>query len=126
MEDINKLTEIIIGSAIKVHKTLGPGLFESVYESCLYYELEKQKIKVLRQVPIDFKHDDIMIDCGFRADLIVEDSVIVELKSVKELNDIHFSQILTYLKLSKLKIGLLINFNVKMLIDGVKRVINKE
>ena len=124
MEETNKITDAIIGSAIKVHKTLGPGLFENVYESCLFYELEKQNLKVLKQVPIDVIYDEVILDCGFKADLIVEDSVIVELKSVKELNDIHLSQILTYLKLSKLKVGLLINFNVKRLIDGVKRVVN--
>ncbi|MEM5871889.1 MAG: GxxExxY protein [Candidatus Aenigmatarchaeota archaeon] len=119
----NQITEIIIGCALKVHKALGPGLLESAYEECLFYELNKENLKVERQKPIPLIYEDVKLDCGFRTDLIIENKVIVELKAVEAINDVHMAQILTYLKLTKCKIGLLINFNVVKLKDGIKRVI---
>ncbi len=119
-----KLTEIIIGCAIKVHKTLGPGLLESAYQECLFYELHKQGLKVKKEVSMPLVYDDVKLECGYRLDLFVEDEVILELKSVDQLNDIHLAQILTYLKLADKRTGILINFNVTQLIHGVKRVVN--
>ncbi len=121
----NEITEKIIGCAIKVHKILGPGLLESAYEECLYYELCKTEMEVQKQKPIPLIYEDVKLECGYRADLIVNHKVIVEVKSVDALNDIHLAQILTYLKLANCKIGLLINFNVLKLTDGVRRVANQ-
>ncbi|HZL09913.1 MAG TPA: GxxExxY protein [Prolixibacteraceae bacterium] len=121
----NQITEKIIGCAIKVHSALGPGLLESVYQQCLYYELKKSGLKVEKEKPLSVIYEEIELDCGYRLDLIVENRVIVELKSVESLTDLHLAQMLTYLKLSKCDIGLLINFNVTQLIKGFKRVINK-
>ncbi|HBI80463.1 MAG TPA: GxxExxY protein [Bacteroidales bacterium] len=121
----NEITENIIGCAIKVHKILGPGLLESAYEECLYYELCKTEMEVQKQKPIPLIYEDVKLECGYRADLIVNHKVIVEVKSVDALNDIHLAQILTYLKLANCKIGLLINFNVLKLTDGVRRVANQ-
>lgn len=125
LEELNKITETIIGCAIKVHKELGPGLLESTYQECLYYELiqagllsEKEK-----QLPLIYK--EVKLDVGYRIDLLVERKVVIEIKSVETLNDVHTAQVLTYLKLSNCKIGLLINFNVVKLVDGTKRLINK-
>lgn len=121
----NEITEIIIGCAIKVHKTLGPGLLESAYEECLYYELSKTPLEIERQRPLPLIYNEVKLECGYRADLSVNKKVIVEVKSIDALNDIHLAQILTYLKLANCKVGLLINFNVLKLIDGVRRVVNK-
>ena len=121
----NEITEKIIGCAIKVHKNLGPGLLESAYQECLFYELKKAGIKVEREKPLPLVYERVKLDCGYRMDLFVENKVIVEIKSVESLNDIHLAQLLTYLKLNNNKIGVLINFNVLQLIKGVKRVINK-
>lgn len=121
----NDITEIIIGCAIKVHKALGPGLLESAYEECLFYELRKTHLSVERQKAIPLIYEDVKMECGYRADLIVNIKVIVELKSVEALNDIHLAQIITYLKLADCKVGLLINFNVLKLMDGLRRVVNK-
>jgi len=121
----NQITEKIIGCAIKVHQNLGPGLLESAYQECLYYELKKAGLKVEKEKPLPLVYEEVKLDCGYRIDLFVEDKIIVELKSVEALNDIHLAQVLTYLKLNNSKIGLLINFNVIQLIKGVKRVINK-
>ena len=120
----NELSKIIIGCAIEVHRTLGPGLLESVYENCLLYELEEKGIIAERQVelPIEYKH--INLDAGYKIDLLVENKVIIELKSVKEIQPIHIAQLMTYLKLSDIKLGMLINFNEVRLIDGVKRIVN--
>jgi GxxExxY protein len=117
----NLLTSEIIGCAINVHRILGPGLLESVYEECLAYELKKTGFLIERQkaVPIIFK--EIKLECGYRIDILVENTVILELKSVDELAPIHEAQILTYLKLSEKKIGLLMNFNVTVLKNGIKR-----
>ncbi|MCA2004909.1 MAG: GxxExxY protein [Ignavibacterium sp.] len=117
------LTKDIIGAAIEVHRELGPGLLESAYEECLNYELNKKGIKSERQKPIPIIYKEIKLDCGYRCDLIVENKVIVELKSVDVLNPVHEAQILTYMKFAEMKIGLLINFNVLKLKDGIKRYI---
>ena len=108
----NQITELIIGYAIKVHKALGPGLLESAYESCLHYEVFKNGFFVERQKPIPLIYDDIKMDCGYRADLVVEKKIIVEIKSIDALNEIHLMQTITHLKLTNCKVGLLINFNV--------------
>lgn len=123
MQD-NDLTELIIGCAIKVHKFLGPGLLESAYEECLSYELGKKGLDVKRQIPVPVVYEEIKLDCGYRLDLLVNNSVIVEIKAVEALSKIHLAQILSYLKLSNKKLGLIINFNVLKLVDGVKRVRN--
>ena len=115
------LTVKIIGAAIDVHRILGPGLLESAYEACLVYELRFQKLKVESQKAIPVFYKDVTLDCGYRADLIIEDQVIVEIKSVAGIVAIHEAQILSYLKLSNCKYGLLINFNVKLLRDGIRR-----
>ncbi len=119
----NELSKIVIGYAIKVHKSLGPGLLESAYEECLFYELNKNGLYVERQKPIPLIYEEVKLDVGYRIDLMVENKLILELKSVDALNEVHLAQILTYLKLSNCKLGLLINFNVKYLKDGIKRVI---
>ena len=123
LEELNLLTERIIGAAIEVHRHLGPGLLESVYEPCLIYELEQLGIKVQRQVALPVVYKGIKIDQGYRLDLLVDGKVIVEIKSVEALTDVHEAQVLTYLKFSGCKLGLLINFNVKLLIHGLKRLI---
>ncbi len=117
------LTRTIIGCAIEVHKELGPGLLESAYEECLAFELSKAGLKVERQVPIPIVYKEIKLECGYRIDILVEDKVVLELKSVDEFNPVHEAQILTYLKFAERKIGLLINFNVLRLIEGLKRYI---
>jgi GxxExxY protein len=122
-KESDPLTHSIIGAAIEVHRGLGPGLLENTYEKCLLYELRLQGIKVKAQEPLPVFYKDVMLDCGYRLDLIVEDKVIIEIKSVRELAPIHEAQLLSYLKLSNCRKGLLINFNVKMLKDGVKRLI---
>ena len=121
----NEITEIIIGCAIKVHRSLGPGLLESAYEECLSYELNKTNLQMERQKAIPLIYEEVKLECGCRSDLIIEKKVIVEIKSVDGLNDIQLAQILTYLKLSNCRLGVLINFNVLKLIDGVRRVVNK-
>lgn len=121
---INKLTGITIEESINIHSTLGPGLFESVYEEVLFYKLGKRGLKVERQVSIPVYYEETKLEIGFRADLIVEDSVIVEIKSVTEIEKVHYKQLLTYLRLSEMSIGLLINFNVYLLKNGIRRVAN--
>jgi len=120
----NDLSQIIIGCAIKVHTVLGPGLLESAYEECLYYELVKEGLKVEKQKALPLIYEEIKLEVGYRLDLIVEDKVIIEIKACEGLNDIHLAQVLTYLKLSNVKLGLLINFNVTRVKDGIKRVVN--
>jgi GxxExxY protein len=122
--DENQLSKIIIGAAMKVHKNLGPGLLESAYEETLYYELNKEGLNVEKQKPMPLIYDEVKLDVGYRIDLMIESKVILEIKSVEYLNDVHLAQVLTYLKLSGCKLGLLINFNVKYLKDGIKRVVN--
>lgn len=121
MQHLNKITHSIIGCAIKVHKELGPGLLESTYEACLEYELQKNTVKVERQKALPVVYDEVRLDAGYRIDLLVENSVIVELKSVSDLAPIHEAQLLTYMKLSGKRLGLLINFNVLLLTDGIVR-----
>jgi GxxExxY protein len=121
--DINKLTEAIIGAAIEVHRELGPGLLESVYEQCLAHELMLMKIGYTVQQALPVEYKGIKLDCGYRIDMVVEKQVLIELKSIEKVADIHVAQILTYMKLAKIKLGLLINFNVKMLKDGVRRFV---
>ncbi len=122
--DINNLTGKVIGAAIEVHKTLGPGLLESVYEECLCRELQLSKISYERQKSLPVEYKGAMLDCGYRLDLVVEGRLIVELKSCDTLQPIHEAQLLTYLKLTNIKVGLLINFNVPVLKDGIKRMAN--
>lgn len=124
--NLNEITYQIRGAAFRLHNKLGPGLLESVYEAVLKYELEKAGLKVQSQVGIPMIYEEINFDLGFRLDLLVEGSVIVEIKSVETLNEVHFKQIMTYLRLSDKKLGLLINFNVNRLEDkvSIKRIIN--
>lgn len=122
--EINDITKAIIGASIEVHRTLGPGLLESTYEACLFYELEQMGLYVESQVELPVKYKNVRLEIGYRIDLLVENEVIIELKSVKELLPVHTAQIITYLKLSNKSIGLLINFNEARLIDGVKRISN--
>ena len=124
MEKINKITENIIGAAIAVHRALGPGLLESAYEACLAYELVDRRMSVERQKALPVVYRGVNVDCGYRIDLLVEREVIVELKAVEKLDPIHQAQLLSYLKLSGCKVGLLINFNVKILKSGIRRFIN--
>ena len=122
--DLNKISGIIIDSAMKVHTALGSGLLESAYEACLKHELTKRNLKVVSQVGLPVTYDNVTIDIGYRLDLLVEDTVIIELKAVERLNTIHEAQLLSYLKLSDKKLGLLINFNVTRLKYGIKRLVN--
>jgi len=121
----NQITEKTIGCAIKVHRALGPGLLESAYKECLHYELAKSGLTVEKEKPMPLIYEDVKLECGYRIDLFVEKRIIVEVKSAEALNDVHLAQVLTYLKLANTRIGLLINFNVNILTDGLKRVINK-
>lgn len=114
----------VICAAIEVHRNLGPGLLESAYEACLCHELECLGLEFQRQMPLPVKYKDVELDCGYRLDLVVEDKVIVELKSVTKLEAIHDAQLLTYLKLTNFRLGLLLNFNVPLLRDGIKRLVN--
>jgi GxxExxY protein len=120
----NPLVHKVIGCAIEVHRALGPGLLESAYETCLCRELTLQNVLFCRQAPLTFEHKDAIVDCAYRMDIVVGDSVLLELKSVNEILPIHEAQIISYLKLSKLKQGLLINFNVPILKNGIKSFLN--
>jgi GxxExxY protein len=121
--EINKITEKIIGCAIEVHRNLGPGLLESAYEECLIFELKKEELLVERQKPVPIVYKDIKLECGYRIDILVENTVIVELKVVDAINPVHEAQILTYMKFADKNIGLLINFNVTVLKNGIKRFV---
>lgn len=120
----NELSSIIIGAAIEVHTELGPGLLESVYETCLFHELKEIGLEVERQVDLPVIYKDFCLEAGFRLDLLIQNKVIIEVKAVKELSDIHLAQTMTYLRLSNTKLGLLINFNETRLKYGIKRVVN--
>jgi GxxExxY protein len=122
--DIEKIFKMILDCSFKVHTALGPGLLEKAYEKCLCYELLQSGLKVEKQKALPLVYREIKLDVGYRVDLFVENKIIVEIKSVESLADIHLAQILTYLKLSGCKLGLLANFNVRHLKDGIKRVIN--
>jgi GxxExxY protein len=120
----NDISRIVFESALKVHQALGPGLLESAYEECLFYELKKHNLKIEKQKALPLIYYEIKLDAGYRIDIIIEDKFIVEIKSVEALTDVHLAQLLTYLRLSNCKLGLLINFNVSLLKNGVRRVIN--
>ena len=120
----NILSQKVIGLAIKVHKALGPGLLENAYKECLYYKINKAGLKVEKEKTMPLIYEDIELDCGYRIDLLIENKLVVEIKSVESLTDIHLAQILTYLRIGNYKLGLLINFNVSVLRNGIKRVIN--
>ena len=122
--ELNDLTEKIIGCAIKVHRVLGPGLLESAYEVCLAYELEKAGLKMERRVALPVFYEGIRLDAGYQLDIVVEDTVILELKAVERILPIHEAQLLTYLKLMNKKVGLLINLNFALLRDGIRRKMN--
>jgi len=117
-----EIFKLILDCAFQVHSELGPGLFESTYEECLFFELKEAGLKVERQKELPLAYKEINLDAGYQVDLLVEDSIVIELKAVEELTEVHEAQLLTYLELSKCKLGLLINFNVKDLNDGIKRV----
>ncbi len=123
--DINQLTGKIIGAAIEVHKSLGPGLLESAYEECLCHELSLRRVSFHRQRPLPLEYKGKKLDCGYRLDILVEDTIIVELKAVEKIEQIHKAQILTYLKLTELQVGLILNFNVPIMKDGVIRIVNE-
>ena len=121
----NEISREIVDAALKVHKQVGPGLLESAYEECLYYELIKRELLVEKQKTLPLVYEEVKLDAGYRIDLLIEKKVIVEIKSVEALNDVHLAQILTYLKLSGCKLGMLINFNVELIKQGIERVVNK-
>lgn len=124
MEELNKITDTIIGCSIEIHRHLGPGLLESAYAECLYYELKNEGFDVKREIPMPIIYKEIKLDHGYRIDLLVENKVVVELKAVDFLTDVHKAQLLTYLKLGNYKLGLLINFNETLLKNGIKRIVN--
>ena len=123
--DINELSSKIIGAAIEVHKTLGPGLLESAYEECLCHEFGLRGLSNARQKPLPVTYKGIELDCGYRLDIVVENLIILELKSSEKIEPIHKAQLLTYLKLSDLHLGLILNFNVPFMKDGIVRIVNK-
>jgi GxxExxY protein len=125
MMNINKLSSRIIGAAIEVHKALGPGLLESAYEECICYELSIGGLSLERQKPLAVQYKGINLDCGYRLDVVVEDAIILELKSCEKIEPIHKAQLLTYLKLSGIKLGLLLNFNVTLMREGIVRIVNE-
>jgi GxxExxY protein len=120
----NEIANKVIGLAIEVHAALGPGLLESAYQECLYYKIGKSGLKVEKEKPMPLVFEDVKLECGYRIDLLVENKLVIEIKSVEALNDVHLAQTLTYMKLGNYKLGLLINFNVALMKTGIKRVIN--
>ena len=123
-EKLDQITKSIIGAAIEVHRTLGPGLLESAYEACLAFELAEHDLNIEQQKPLPVVYREVKLDCGYRLDILVQEKIIVEIKTVDSLTPIHKAQLLSYLKLSGCKVGLLINFNVKVLKNGIVRVVN--
>jgi len=123
-ERSNELSNITIGAAIEVHRALGPGLLESAYEECLCHELKLRSLSFERQKPLPITYKGVKLDCGYRLDIVIENLLVLELKSVQQIEPIHEAQLLTYLRLSNLWLGLLINFNVPILKDGIKRMVN--
>ena len=121
---LDAITDKIIGAAISVHRVLGPGLLESAYEECLCFELSQIGLAFERQVPLAIRYKDVMLECGYRMDIVVENSVIIEIKAVERLIPVHEAQLLSYLKLAKLRVGLLMNFHVPALKSGLKRIVN--
>lgn len=122
--ELNEITKIIIGKAIEVHKHVGPGLLENAYKECLYYELTQAGVRVQKEQELLVRYKNVQLDCGYRMDLVVEEKVVIEIKAVISLLPIHTAQLLTYLKQGDYKVGLLINFNVKTLKHGIKRLVN--
>ena len=121
----NELSHAIIGCALRIHSALGPGLLESAYQACLQFELQKTGLQVDVQKALPLVYHSVKLECGYRADLVVENKVIIEIKSVESLADIHMAQVLTYLRLADLRLGLLLNFNVIHMKDGIRRIVNK-
>ena len=121
----NEISHTVIGVAIELHKKLGPGLLESVYENTFAYDLREAGLQVDQQMPIPLIYKEVKMDCGYRLDLLVNKKVIIEIKSIETVAPVHFAQVLTYLKLSEIKLGLLINFNTAVLKDGLHRIVNK-
>jgi len=121
----NEISNRIIGLGIDIHQSLGPGLLESAYKECLYYRLQREGIFVEKEKPMPLVYQEVKLECGYRIDLLVDRLVVVEIKSVEPLNEVHFAQTLTYMKLGGYKLGLLINFNVSLLKDGIKRIVNR-
>lgn len=124
LEELNKISGEIINAAIEVHKTLGPGLLESAYKECLCYELKSRGLPVIKEQPMPIVYKEVKLDHGYRMDLLVDNKVVVEIKTVEGFTDVHTAQLLTYLKLGDYKLGLLINFHVSLLKNGIKRIIN--
>ena len=124
-QELDRITRKIIGAAIQVHRALGPGLLESAYEACLLFELKQIGLRVEQQKPLPLTYRSVRLDCGYRLDLVVESAIIVEIKSVDQLAPIHEAQLLSYLKLSGLSVGLLVNFNVRILKNGLRRIVNR-
>lgn len=122
----NEISRIVLNCALKIHKKLGPGLLESTYETCLFYELKKQKLNVEKQKPLSLTYEEINIESAYIIDLIVNEKVIIELKAVESIREVHKAQLYTYLKLSNCQLGLLLNFNVSLLKEGVYRMINSK
>jgi GxxExxY protein len=122
--ELEELTKTIIGIAIKVHSQLGPGLLESAYKECLFYEIQKHEIFVEKEKPMPLIYEQVKLEIGYRLDLLVDNKLVIEVKAVEGLNDVHVAQTLTYLKLGNYKLGLLINFNVSLLKNGIRRIIN--
>lgn len=120
----NEIANKVIGLAIEVHSALGPGLLESAYKECLYYSIGKEGLKVEKEKPMPLVFEEVKLECGYRIDLLIENKLVIEIKSVDALNDVHLAQTLTYMKLGNYKLGLLINFNVVLLKHGIKRVAN--
>jgi len=120
----NELSKMIIGCAIEVHKQLGPGLLESAYQECMFYELKQIGLKVQKEKPMPIVYKEVKLDHGYRIDLLVEEKVVIEIKTVDAFNEVHTAQVLTYLKLGNYKLGLLLNFQTTMLKNGIKRIIN--
>ena len=121
----NELSGIIVDCCFKMHTTLGPGLLESVYEEILFYELNKRNLPCKRQIGIPVVYEDVKLDIGFRADIVVEDKIIIEIKSVEKIASVHKKQLLTYLKLTGMRLGLLINFNDNLIKNGITRIVNQ-
>ncbi len=119
----NEISRKIIGLSIEVHRTLGPGLLESAYKECLYFKMVQSGLKAEKEKPIPLVYEEVKLDCGYRIDILVENKVVIEIKSIEALTDVHTAQILTYMKLGCFKLGLLINFNVFLLKDGIRRFI---
>lgn len=120
----NEISKIVFDCALKLHKSLGPGLLESAYEECLVYELKKHDLNVYKQKPLPLVYESVKLDVGYRVDIMVNNKVVIEVKSVEAISDIHVAQVITYLKLSDCKLGMLINFNVPLIKNGIKRIVN--